>query len=215
MSKHKDKICPICNNHAHWRLNKLGTDYYQCTNCKTLFSAAIDQDGMVGGGAEIERNEQQNAGRIERVKTMFGGRVEGVKVLDFGCGNALFVSDLLKEGYDAIGYDAFNEKYCTLPTKDTFHLCTMVEVAEHLSGKYIEFDCIYRSLLKGGVLYIETSFVNVAEQEDIPLEDFHYIAPQAGHSTIYSWHGLDLLLSQKGFTPLQHINRHVRLYIKK
>jgi len=215
MDKPKEKICPICNNHAHWRLNKLGVDYHQCTNCKTLFSVAIDQDGMVGGGAEVERNEQQNDGRIERIKTIFGGKVEGVKVLDFGCGNGLFVSDLNKAGYEATGYDGFNEKFGVLPTKDTFHICTMIEVAEHLSSPFIEYDCIYRSLLKGGVLMIETSFVNVAEQENIPLEDFHYVAPQAGHSTIYSWHGLDLLLSRKGFTTLDHINRHVRLYIKK
>ena len=209
-----DKTCPICTNHSHLMFNKLGVDYYQCTNCKTLFSAPIDQDNMVGGGAEEERNTLQNSDRIERVKTIFGGKVDGVKVLDFGCGNGMLISDLIKYGYDAVGYDGFNEKYNTLPPKDSFHICTMIEVAEHLVSPFIEFDCIYRSLLKGGVLMVETSFVNVAEQEGIELEDFHYVAPQSGHSTIYSWHGLDLLLSKKGFSPLQHINRHVRLYIK-
>lgn len=210
-----DKICPICNNHAHWRLNKLGTDYHQCTNCRTLFSAPLDNSGMVGGGSEIERNTLQNAERINRLKVIFGGHTDGVNVLDFGAGTGYLVDDLNAAGHNAIGYDAYNPKFKILPEKDKFHACTMIECAEHLSHPFIEFDCIYRSLLKGGVLMIETSFIEIADQEGLELEDFFYINPAAGHSTIYSWHGLDLLLSIKGFTPLQHINRHVRLYIKK
>ena len=71
-----------------------------------------------------------------------------------------------------------------------------------------------RSLIYGGIVMVETSFIDVANEENIPLEDFFYIAPQAGHSTIFSHHGLDLLFTLKGFAPIQHWNRHVRGFVK-
>ena len=62
---------------------------------------------------------------------------------------------------------------------------------------------------------VETSFVDIAAQEGIELEDFFYIEPSVGHSTIFSHHGLDLLMATKGLPPLQHFNRNVRLFYKK
>jgi 2-polyprenyl-3-methyl-5-hydroxy-6-metoxy-1,4-benzoquinol methylase len=206
------ETCPICSNNAVFSFKKKSIDYYQCSNCYTLFSEYIDNSGMVGGQAEIPRNVQQNPERIERLKVMCGGKFEGVNVLDFGAGTGYFVDDLNAAGFNADGYDAYNPKFDTLPQKDKYDICTMVEVAEHLSKPFVEYDCIFRSLKKGGLLYIETSFVNVAWHENIPLDQFDYVAPQAGHCTIHSWHGLDLLLALKNFTPAQHLNRHCRLY---
>jgi SAM-dependent methyltransferase len=209
-----EKICKICNNHALFSFTKENVDYHQCTSCHTLFSEPIDNSGMVGGQNEVPRNVEQNAGRIERLKALCGGKSEGVSVLDFGCGTGYLVKDLNAAGFIADGYDAFNDEFSRLPEKNKYQLCTMVECAEHLSWPFVEFDCINRSLITGGVLYVETSFVNVAEQENIPLDEFEYVSPKAGHSTIFSWHGLDILLLRKGFIPTMHINRHVRLYIK-
>lgn len=210
-----ERMCPCCNNVAPFRLKKGNTDYFQCSSCSTLFCNELDNSGMVGGGNEVPRNVEQNPERIERFKTLCGGNVDDVKVLDFGAGSGYLVKDLKAAGFDADGFDPFNPEFSKLPEKDKYQLCTMVEVAEHLSKPFVEFDCIHRSLTKGAVLYIETSFVNVAQQENIELEDFEYIEPKVGHSTIFSWHGLDVLLLMKGFVPTQHINRHVRLYIKK
>lgn len=208
-------ICPCCNNGALPRLKKRSIQYYQCLNCQTLFCGDLPNENMVGGGNEVPRNVEQNPERIERLKILCGGNVEGVKVLDFGSGTGYLVKDLKAAGFDADGFDPYNPEFSRLPEKDKYQLCTMVEVAEHLSKPFVEFDCIHRSLTQGAVLYIETSFVNVAQQENIELEDFEYIEPKVGHSTIFSWHGLDCLLLMKGFIPTQHINRHVRLYIKK
>lgn len=211
-----DKICPICNNQSHFRLKKENVDYFQCTNCKTIFCDALDNDNMVGGGAEIERNEQQNYLRIERVKMLCAGeKINEMNVLDFGCGNGMLIEDLKKTGFNCDGYDAYNEKYSKLPEKNKYHVITAIEVCEHFSAPYVEYDVMYRSLLPNGVLMIETSFVDVAQQEGIEMEDFFYINPLAGHSTIHSHHGLDLLLALKKFKPSQHFNRHVRVFIKK
>ncbi len=208
--------CPCCNNYSPFRLRKKTTDYYQCTNCKTLFSAPLDNDNMVGGGNEIERNTEQNKGRIERFKSMFHSmKIENVNVLDFGCGHGYLIQDLLKEGFNATGYDAYSPEFDRLPIKDNFHLCSMVEVIEHLSYPFVELDCVHRSLVKGGMVYIETSFIDIAEEEGIELDEYFYIEPSVGHSTVFSHHGLDLIMAIKGFLPLQHINRNVRLYAKR
>lgn len=205
--------CPVCNNPAPERLKKGAIPYFQCGSCKTLFCDPLDNSNMVGGGNEEARNKEQNPERIYRFERMF--QRKEINVLDFGCGNGMLVNDLKSACFNADGYDAYNPLYSKLPQKDKYELVVAVEVVEHLSKPFIEFDCIYRSLKVGGVLYIETSFVDVAIEEQMPLEEFFYVSPEVGHSTIFSHHGLDLLLSFKGFIPFTHINRHVRCYRKK
>lgn len=208
--------CFICNSEAKERLKKGSVVYYECSNCKTLFSGELDNSNMVGGRFELERNVNQNEIRIQRINEMFDGYDKStVNILDFGCGNGLLVSDLKHVGYNAIGFDAYNEKYSERPENNKYHLITCVEVVEHLSQPYFELDVMFRSLTKNGIVMFETSFVNVADEEGIPLEDYDYIEPKVGHSTIFSHHGLDLLMALKGFKPFRHTNRHVRVFQKK
>ena len=211
-----DKICPVCSNAAPFRLKKQTTEYFECTSCKLLFSTPIEQDGMVGGEHEVGRNELQNHERIARIEEMIqGSKKEDVFILDYGCGHGYLVNDLFVANFkNVVGYDMFNPEFSQFPPTNKFHIVTMVEVCEHISAPFIEFDFINRCLLPGGVLMIETSFVDIAKQENIELEDFFYIAPQNGHSTIHSHHSLDLLMTMKGFVPVQHFNRHVRLFKK-
>jgi len=171
---------------------------------------------MVGGEHEVGRNELQNHERISRIEEMIlGSKKEDVHILDYGCGHGYLVKDLLNAGFkNVVGFDLFNPEFSQFPPKDKFHIVTMVEVAEHISSPFIEFEFINRCLLPGGVLMIETSFTDIAKEEGIKLEDFFYIAPQNGHSTIHSHHSLDLLMSMKGYVPVQHFNRHVRLFKK-
>lgn len=209
-------ICCICNNAAFPRLKRGEIQYFQCSNCKTLFSGPIENDNMVGGGNEEQRNRVQNSERIDRIESFVKDRPKDeVWVLDFGCGHGLLVEELKKKGYEnTIGYDAFNDEFSSLPPVGKFQICICVECIEHTAIPYVELDVINRSLINGGVLILETSFVDVAQQEGIALEDFPYIEPKVGHSTIFSHHGLDVLLLRKGFYPIAHENRHVRYYQK-
>ncbi len=209
------KSCIVCNNLSYPILKKVAAQYYQCSSCETVFCDELDNSNMVGGGAEEQRNVVQNPERIERLDLLLGGKRKGINVLDFGCGHGMLVDDLNKAGYAATGYDVYNSKFNKLPQKNFYHACTMVEVVEHLATKFIELDVICRSLLPGGILMVETSFVDVAKEENIELEDFFYITPEAGHSTIFSHHGLDVLMCLKGFKPFEHFNRHCRIYLKR
>lgn len=208
-------ICVICNNVALERLTK-GVLYYQCTNCKTVFSGPLEQDGMVGGGAEEERNTLQNPERIRRIEKLTKGtKKEEAFILDFGAGHGRLVNDLKDAGFiNTFGYDPYNPEFSRLPEKDKFDVISCVECCEHWSAPYTEIQVIRRALKPGGVIMYETSFVEVAIEENISLENFFYLNAEVGHSTLFSFHGLDLLMALNGFVPMTHYNRHVRLYRK-
>jgi hypothetical protein len=144
-----------------------------------------------------------------------GMKKEDVRILDFGCGNFLLGKYLQDEGYNVTGYDAFNEEYSRLPEKNKYHLCLCVEVLEHTSPGFIELDVIHRALVDGGLLYAETGFINICDQDKIELEDYVYISAIAGHATIFSHHGLDLLMYKKSFITRRHFDRNCRLYEKR
>lgn len=202
--------CPSCNSKSNERLIKIDVKYYQCEYCLTLFSGELPNDNMVGGGMELERNKQQNKGRLNRFLHLVGS---GAKILDFGCGNGMLVDFLKENNINIYGYDKYNPKFDVVRSFN-YDLISMVEVIEHLSHPFKELEHIHWLLKKDGILYIETSFVDIAFEEELKLEDFFYINPQVGHSTIFSHMGLDILMIKNGFLPLNHINRNVRLYKK-
>jgi SAM-dependent methyltransferase len=182
---------------------KNGTEYFQDDN-GIIFCDPLNQDQMVGGGCEQVRNEMQNYLRLDRVFRL----KDNANVLDFGCGNGLLIRDMKAVGIKCTGYDKFNPKFKKLPKKETFDIVIMVEVIEHLNEPFAELDMIYQSLVKGGVVMIETSF-----SDWLTLED-SYIEPSVGHSTIFSHRGLTELMASKGFTEGGHFDRNVRIYKK-
>lgn len=201
--------CIVCGDKTEKRLKKEDVQYYQCKTCKTLFSESLPNDNMVGGGFEFERNKNHNEERIFRIKEFLNGK----NILDYGCGNGMLVDDMKKANLICDGYDKFNPKFDKI-INNNYDVITMVEVIEHLSAPFSEIDEIYSLLKPGGFLYLETSFVDVATEENIELEDFFYISPSVGHSTIFSHRGLDILMLKKGFMITSHINRNVRVYQK-
>lgn len=206
-----DKLCPVCRNIAPYRLSKGELEYNQCGFCKTIFCDPLDNSNMVGGEHEEGRNVKHKEERIERFSGLIGAYGS---VLDFGTGHGMLVTDLREAGFTCDGYDKYNPKFSYLKD-EKYNLVTMVEVIEHLSYPFDELNIIFDRLADNGIVYVETSFVDVAEEENIPLEDFFYIAPQNGHNTIFSHHGLDLLFQSKGFVPVKHLNRNVRVFQKR
>lgn len=211
-----DHYCPICFNGSSLRLTKGRTDYYECSNCGSLYCGMLDQDGLVGGEHEESRNQTQNHLRIERIDKMaFGIPKEEVRILDFGCGAGMLIEDLKKAGYIHVdGFDAYSEQYCRLPAKEQYHIVTAIEVFEHLAADYIELDAIWKSLVNGGRVMVETGILDAAFEDGHTIDDWFYINPAAGHSTIYSLHGLDLLLATHGFSPRQRFSNYVSHYQK-
>lgn len=211
-----DHFCPICYNGSSLRLTKGATEYYECSNCHSLYGGIIDQDGLVGGEFEFERNNTQNHLRIERINKMTGNiPKEEIKILDVGCGSGMLIDDLKKAGYINVdGFDAYSEKYHRLPVKNNYHIVTAIEVVEHFAFPYLEFNVIYNSLLENGRLMVETGIIDAAIEDGHTIDNWFYVNPAAGHSTIFSLHGLDVLLSTHGFAPRQRFSNYVSHYQK-
>lgn len=211
-----DHFCPLCYNGSSLRLTKGTTEYYECSNCHSLYCGPLDQEGLVGGQFEVERNQNQNDLRIERINKMAGNiPKEEIHILDFGCGSGLLIEDLKKAGYPNVdGFDAYSEKFCRFPQKNKYHIVTAIEVFEHLSDLYLELDLIYKSMVDGGRIMVETGIIDAAKEDGHTLDDWFYINEKAGHSTIFSSHGLDILLSTHGFAPRQAFCNYVKHYQK-
>lgn len=170
----------------------------------TLYCGSLDQSDKVGGTGEAIRNSIHNPTRLQRINNL----CHGGNVLDFGCGNGLFVSFLKKNNVAVDGYDKFSGDFNALPEKNKYDVVTAIEVFEHLAEPYSEIDEIFSFLKEGGILMVETSFTDWMSDDNV------YINPLIGHSTIFSHAGLDELMSEKGFNIGNHINRNVRLYVK-
>lgn len=207
-----NKNCIICGNLSVKLFQKNNIDYHICTECHTLFSEKLDNSHKVGGSNEDIRNETNIPIILERLKSF---EFTNLNILDFGCGNGILLNAMKKEGIKCFGYDKYNEKYNKLPKKNTYNIVTLIEVIEHLTSPFDELDLIYNSLKENGLLYIETSFVDIALKMGIKLSEFEYVNPQLGHNTIFSHYSLDILMFQKGFKKIQQINDNVIIYQKK
>ena len=192
-------------------ITRMGVTYRQLPN-GTITCGPLDQSGKVGGSGEELRNQEHNPERLHRILQLH----RNPKVLDFGCGSGMLVEFLRDNRIEAFGFDRYlkkNTKYLLsgemafAPAE--FDIVTMVEVVEHLSEPYLEFEHIFHLLKPGGVVMIETTFTNWMDLWRDP-----YIDPVLGHSTIFSHQGLDEVMVEKGFEVYGHINRNVRLYKK-
>ncbi len=211
-----DHYCPICYNGSSLRLTKGRTDYYECSNCHSLYGGVLDQENKIGGQWEVARNEKHNHIRIERIaKACKGIPKEEVRILDFGAGNGYLIRDLKEDGYIHVdGFDAYNEEYCRLPGKEQYHVIICVETAEHFAAPFIEFDVMYKSLVNLGVILLETGYLDATREDGIDDDMNPYISPEDGHSMIYTHHAMDVLMCLKGFQPRQKFGRHCLFYQK-
>lgn len=198
--------CPVCQHDNPVAFDKSGVDYHLCEVCQTCYSVALPNANMLGGVAEEERRND-NAERVRRFK-LYGCK----SLLDFGCGHGYLVNDAADLGLTVFGYDLYNPQFSKLPVQ-TVDVVSMVEVIEHMVAPFFELNMVWDALKPKGHVYIETSFTDIGKKLG-PLEEFFYISPEAGHSTIFSHKSLDMLMTAKGFTPLQHINPTVRIYQK-
>lgn len=170
----------------------------------TLYTGPLDQSNMVGGTNEDIRNSQHNPERLKRIKQLNSNP----KVLDYGCGNGLLVKYLRGNNIWVDGYDPFNNIYSSPLPDSAYDIVTLIEVIEHTAEPYAEVDDIFRILRPGGILMIETSFSDFLEEDD------PYLNPAIGHSTVFSYKGLDELMLSRGFEFGVKINRNVLLYRK-
>ncbi len=126
------------------------------------------------------------------------------RILDFGCGNGIFVSYLRGLGYQHVdGYDPFEEGFQNKPPRAAYDFIICNDVIEHCDDPHELIGKCADSLAPEGTLYVGTS-----DSEDVDMqnlephlmrlhlpyhrvlfteESLHFIAREAGFDVKASW----------------------------
>lgn len=131
-------------------------------------------------------------------------------VLDYGCGNGLFVQFLRERGFTTVaGYDPYVPEYAALPKEPAQFDCVVAnDVIEHVpDARQLVRDCL--ALVKpGGILYLGT-----ADSEDVDMSNLepHLMRlHQPYHTLIVTRETLERLGTECG---LEAVGRYRKSYM--
>jgi len=156
--------CRLC---GFSRLTSVSQDkrraFYRCENCELI---SVPERYWLSEDDEIKRyslhdNNLSNSGYVkwlsqvaDEVQKACGSKSE---VLDFGCGAAAVLSQLLNEkGIDCRAYDPNVQEYMYRRSKGTYDIIVLCEVIEHLKNIREEFELIDECLEGDGKVILRT-----------------------------------------------------------
>ena len=176
---------------------------WKCKNCLSIHSidhANFDEiyaDYPVNKRTldDFARNTYGNL--IKRL--VKAGLKKNHKILDFGCGNGVFLSLLQEKGYNnANGYDPYVNGFATIPKNTQYDCIVANDVIEHVKNpRELISEC--KKLLKpGGIFYIGTAD---SEPVDIKNVSSHIMRlHQPFHRIIITQKTLEHLSKEQGFS---------------
>lgn len=193
--------------------------YYDCADCHFLFATHLDapdaellyEDDYFATtdlGAEPRRELPRQM--AEQLRAWLGRPVE--PILDFGSGTGRAVARMREAGLEAYGVDIVAPEVAEahirvglLEEEGCYGLVTAIEVFEHLPDPVAAATAIARALRPGGLLAVTTE-VHPAGRVD---PGWWYLAPGAGHISLYTPEALAALARRTGFhvlyaTPTNH-----------
>jgi glycosyltransferase involved in cell wall biosynthesis/2-polyprenyl-3-methyl-5-hydroxy-6-metoxy-1,4-benzoquinol methylase/tetratricopeptide (TPR) repeat protein/GT2 family glycosyltransferase len=190
--------CPVCRGNAPHGLNKSSQDYYICSQCGVVFTPRINPALLLteNNGAENRHHPAMDTLRLRRLEAQLGRPVQ--KMVDFGCGQGQFVKLMRTLNVACEGIDQNTELQLAGLANGSLDGITMTEVIEHLYEPQGIFREFHRVLRPGGIVYIESSFVNGQN-----LAAWEYLDPAIGHCTVHSEKSLSHLAKMNGFTAIK------------
>lgn len=175
------KACLICEHSEFSRIfKKQGKWFWRCQNCELVFvhdiypEFARDTDELTYDDLAAERTEPKPRQRRE-----YGALLDDFetvrstgKFLEVGCGPGLFLGSAVQRGWDCVGIemldsmaDVTRERYGVRVEPDlfaaefeaeSFDVCYMNEVIEHVVNPVPMMQEIHRVLRPGGVALLRT-----------------------------------------------------------
>jgi SAM-dependent methyltransferase len=183
--------------------------YYQCENCKFLFTPALDDDDHTEIYDETYWNNQDPDwyGRVTETfrlvamaNELLHSQIDKFEVLDFGCGIGGFLDMAHRSlninvwGTDIIPPKVGKEWFLKDLGDRKFDVITACEVIEHLPNPREVFDKIRSHLKSPGVFAFQT-----AQWDPSVLDrNWWYLGPGNGHISLYSREGLDYVFREMG-----------------
>ena len=135
---------------------------WQCPECKTIHS--LDEVNFEEIYADYPLNHmrildvyaRRTLGNLLKRLTK-GGLEKTASILDYGCGNGIFIDFLKQQGYvNAEGYDPFVEQFKQQPGKQ-FDVVVLNDVLEHVEDPGGLLDTAAKFVRKDGLLYAGTA----------------------------------------------------------
>jgi len=137
-------------------------------------------------------------------------RSAGIKrsdlILDYGCGNGIFVQFLQKKGYvHAVGYDPYVPEFTELPENKQFDCIIVNDVIEHVADPRVVIKHCVSHLRSGGLLYIGTADSEGVEMNN--LEPHIMRLHQPFHRIIITQETLRMLSIETGMELIKEYKR--------
>lgn len=185
---------------------------WKCPKCLTLHS--LDPVDF----ADIYRDYPPNVRRLDVFakgtlgnllrRLEFAGLGKNARILDYGCGNGLFVQFLRQRGYRQVsGYDPYVAEYAHLP-EGPFDCVVANDVIEHVDDpRALLAECV-SLVAPGGLLYVGTADSEPVDMRE--LEPHLMRLHQPFHRVILTQAGL---LRLAGETGMEQVRRWRRSYM--
>jgi SAM-dependent methyltransferase len=130
-------------------------------------------------------------------------------ILDYGCGNGVFLRYLARAGYrNVAGYDPYVPEYAELPHGKTFDCVINNDVIEHVENPRAVLQSCAGILKPGGLLYIGTADSEPVDMRD--LEPHVMRLHQPFHRLIFTERTLHSLCLE---TELEFVTSYRRSYM--
>ena len=191
--------------------------YHKCNNCGFIFTTDLDAwtiDDYVKNiyNEEYLKVDPEYDGKRPRdciswFSPMLGGD-KSITVLDYGAGNDVFSKELIKLGYNAVGWDPMWQTKPTFTTDSTFDVVTAFEVLEHTPTPWETLKELISFVKPESGQVVFSTLVN-----DIignAGSEYWYLSPRNGHVCMHSVKSLSIMFDTLGmevqsFSPSQHV----------
>lgn len=182
---------------------------WKCPRCLTIHN--IDPVDF----ADIYRDYPLNKRRLDvfargTLRNLLGrlrraGLAKEASILDYGCGNGVFIQYLKGKGYTRVeGYDPYVAAYSKTPT-DQFDCVVANDVIEHVSDPRSTIRECIRLVKPGGLLYLGTADSEPVDMDK--LESHVMRLHQPFHRVIITQKTLLAMVEETGFELVRAYRR--------
>lgn len=195
----KNKHCPICR-HASYKIKSVNKyDILKCNSCRLEFADPMPREreleALYGASYKNPRAQPEivrlNARKNIRILGKYG-LTKSSKLLDFGCGDNLFVA--AGKSTNWVGYDKHLPRFSELGF--SYDFITLWGALEHLTDPVDAMRDLVRRLKPSGKIALTTVF---SEFSGIP---YQHKPPE--HTFYFSKESIELLFKKVGLRLLEY-----------
>jgi len=201
---------------AHGNTERFKETFFQlwkCPRCQTIYTLGeVDFSDIYKdyplNKRQLDMFAKGSLGNLLKYLRKFGLK-KNHSILDYGCGNGIFVQFLKKHGYlNVRGFDPYVPEFSLEPGNEQFDYVVLNDVIEHSPLPRLLIQDCKNKLKSDGILYIVTVSSGGVEMHN--LESHIWALHLPFHRIIMNKKSLEKLCSEQG---LELIKSYTRSYI--